>query len=609
MPFSPSTIRLSPCSVRVTRPLRLPIAGTPIAAKGKVLLDVDGVHHLVLRNVGGGIGSWTAKTTTTPPSLVKRRGYVRPAATALLPVVTKVSPSSDYHKDQTAAVTLTGRDLQPGADVRLVRRGFADILATDIIVDSETSLRCSLDLATAPETGVDSIGVWKLGMWNAPVYTTPGDRTTLVKDSATDDQKKTFECRSASSITLPPGVRADTEVWHIKFNSDFQGDLNRMGLGSDDSVIEGLMRDAVEAYTVCFLRTLMRANETTGKLSKNTSPSISFIVGSVPSAAGTPGEDYNRIEVGGEWQQGDEHDPTEPLDWGSSPIDAGNAHPDDLSVEVSDGNGGTKRAGRGARTRILDPGAVTANADWVSAMAPLRGAPLTGNDRPMFANSFRPATTSRANRYRTMVLQMTRASREIAALIAHHIGRAMGLPAGGGGPMANPTTAGAFWITTPSLTFTHDDLATLRGAAKVNVLPGTSASLTVGYFPLIAMPTAFLPNCKTQVPYTVDWNYSGGRANAVEGDYGVKYSGGNPPLDLTVSVRGITGTARLYLDASQALFYCNIHYFRVTATDTVRDTATSFIYRLNVLPNLALLRAGQEYNNAVNCQNAILATL
>jgi len=590
----------------------VPDAAVDGAKKGKVLLDVDGVHQMFFKNAGPGIGPWTAKTTVAPPTIYTRRGFVSAAGTAFVPVVTKVTPASDYHLDDAAAVTLTGRDFQPGADVRLVRKNFADIIATDVLVDSETQIRCMLNLDTAPVTGVFSIGKWNVGVWNAPVYLTPGDPTTLDKSSPSYSAKKPFNCLSASSITLPHGVIKETETWQLNFNSDFQIDLNHMGLGSTDAETAGSARSAVQAYVVCFLRDLMRANETTGKLSPGVSAPLSFVVGKIPTPAGKPGREYNRIEIGGAWQTGDPTDATEPLLWGFAPL---GQHPVDLSVNVDDGAGGTMRAGYGVRTAVLDPTSPVANPDWVFATGPLRQNPLTLFDRAYFAPGFRPSTVSQANRYRDIVTQTTRAAREIAALIAHQVGRAMGLVPGGTGPMANPSTAGFFWPTTVGLSFESSDVSILIANAATTTLPGKSPSLVVTYFPLLSTQPSILPDSTAAVTYGVNWNFVGGRANALISDYSVRLAStmpvlsGGPPLQgtVTANIQGLTITGSpVYFDQAQGLPYGGIAFLRLAVTDTVRGKSIVLFYRLNVQPNFAQLpSSGIVYTRALLLQQYI----
>ncbi len=602
--------------VRIDPPTGLPIVPDVLSAKGKVTLDEDGSYRLVFKNVGGGLGAWTAKTTVTPAALVARRGYVSPAITVFVPNVSKITPSSDFQRNDASDVTLTGKNFQPGADVRLVRNGFADIVGTRVVVVSEKEIRCTLNLDTGPVTGVDSLGTWNVGVWNAPVYMTPGDPATLVKDSPTSTKKKTFNCLSATSITLPKGVTKNTEVWQLDFNGDFQNDLNRMGLGSDDATTQGFAREAVQAYVVCFLRDVFRQNETNGNLSKTNSPAISFVVTNVPNPAGKAGEDYNRISIGGAYETGDDRAPTEPLLWGFAPLDPGNTHRDDLSIDRTDIFGNTTRIGHGARTRVLDPNAPEASASWIAATAPLRQTPLTSSDRFYFSQNFRPANQGQANRYRDIVNQVTRASREIAAICAHHIGRSMGLTDDGFGPMDNPDTAGNFWLANGLLDFSTDDIQTLRDNAVPNTLPGKSGNLIIGYFALISTQPSNLPPSTAAIAYSADWNYVGGRANAKLGDFTVKYQntidyGGvrlpSVPGAVTVDYTrlSITNTP-VYISTASGLPYGGITFYRITVTDNVRGGTSAFIYRLNVYPNFNMLpTSGTVFLRATDLQNYI----
>jgi hypothetical protein len=597
--------------VRVERPDGSTIDGTPTTASGKVPLDQDGLYQLVFMNVGNGIGAWKATTTVTPPALVVRRCYVETGGTAIVPTVSGVTPPRDFQRDDACAMTINGKNFQTGVDVRLVRSGFQDIIGTGIVLDSETLIHCMFNLDTAPITGVESLGKWKVGVFNNPVYAVPGDKTTLDQTSPTKNLSKTFDSLSSSSIVLPAGVAKETEVWQLAFNSGFQEDLNRMGLGSDDNDLEASARNAVEAYVVCYLRELFRQNETNGNLGKTNAPAISFCVASVPKPAGKPGVDFNRIEIGGAWQAGDPQDPNDSLFWGYSPLDTGNTQRENLAVDVDDGAGGTTHLGYGARTRVLDPTTNFASPTWVQVTAPMRQAPLGtfSGDPRYFQGGFSPVSIQDANRYHDVVELVSRAAREIAAITAHHIGRAMGLPSGGSGPMADPDKSGNMWLVNGSLSFLNDDVTTLRNNAAIATLPGKTKTLTVTYFPLIAqLPSYIKPDCYTGVPYSVDWNYVGGRANALVTDYSVAYSGGNHPRGLTVSVKGLSGTAPLYIDTMNQQFHCDIAYFRVTCTDTIRNLAYPFIYRLNILPTVSMLRPGNEQNQAQNCLNAILAT-
>ncbi len=595
------------------------VAGVPVgASKGTIALEGNGAYRLVFRNAASRAGAWTAKTTVKPAKLYPRRGYVRTAGTAFVPFVKKVDPDEAFHRDTAATVVVTGRDFQPGVDVRLVRGNRPDILGEETQVRSETEVAVTFDLDTEARDGQTSTGDWTVGVWNAPEYDTPGDRRTLVEDSPTNDLSKTFTALTAASIRMPRGVVKATEVWFLDFNEQFATDLDRMGFQTSDPEVERKVRGAVEAYVALFLRDLFRLNETTGKVSRTASVPVSFVVDPPPPVAGTPGEDYNRIEIGGPWQSGDDRDASpEPLLWGYAPTDTGNAARDDLSVDVPDGLRGTIRVGHGARTRVLDPDDPAANADWIAAMRPLRDQPLTGADRVYFQPNFGPRTAAEANRYRDIVNQVTRASREIAAIVAHHIGRSMGLPTGGSGPMAAPSDSGYLWPTTRGLAFAGPDVETLRANVVPHELPGKSDKLVVTYFPLIATQPSLLPNLTTATDYAVSWGHVGGRPNAVAADFAVTYLGLVPselaekkyPKGLqTPDFEGIRGNVPLYRDTAQTQIYGGILYLRVDVADRLRGGTRSFPYRLNILPNVPMLRPGNEQLQGTNLRNAVLNT-
>ena len=218
----------------------------------------------------------------------------------------------------------------------------------------------------------------------------------------------------------------------------------------------------------------------------------------------------------------------------------------------------------------------------------------TAADRRLFAASFFPANQNEADRYKDVVNQVTRAAREIAAIVAHHVGKAMGAEDGKAtGPMSNPTTAGDLWPTTTALAFSDAELTSLRGLAVPHALPGTTSDLRVGYFPLVTTHTyRFGGNeeCLTAVPYSARFGLVGGRPNAVREDYKVQYVLGSAvPRGLTLSYDGLDGTAPLYADQANNVFYWGIVVFRIAVTDQVRSGTKFFQYRLDVIPNKPLL--------------------
>lgn len=575
------------------------------SGQAQPILDVDGTHTLFFRNDGNAAGDWTAKITVSPPKLKKRTAYVRPEGTALVPKVKKLDPDKGVHFDPELRLTILGADFQPGVDVRLLRNDFFDIVATDVDVISESEIRCTLDLDTRVNEGKQSIGKWTLGVWNAPQYTVVDDPFSLVKQSPTSDRSKPFNSVGAGSIRLPDGVEPESEVWFLDFNDGFQSDLNRMGLGSEDPEVRTLARNAVEAYVVASLRDLFGVNETSGNIGKNGPVPVSFVVARPSRVAGDPGVDFNRIEIGGDYQNGDERSQSEPLLWGFAPVDPGNVAREDLSLLEDDGQGGTRRVGRGARTGVLDPDLPSADPTWTAATSPLRNSPLIRLDRRFFLPGFSPGNTFEANRYRDLVQQFERCSREIAAIVAHHIGKAMGVADGGTGPMQNPSSAGAMWLTHQSLSFGAGDLTTLGANAVNSDLPGTSDKLNVGFFPLVSTRPGLLPNATTDEAYTTTWDFVGGRNNAIPSEYKVQYvRGSTVPIGMTLSYAGLSGTPPLFLTTN--VFYCSLAIFQIAVTDERRGGTRFFIYRLNVLPNIPKLPSSLQ-PQATQCRDQVLA--
>lgn len=595
-------------AVTIRQPDGSDLADVEQDPSGSVTLLQDGTHTFVYRNAGTAAGDGRAVVTVKPPRVVKRTVHVRPAGAVLVPVVAKIDPPRAFHKEDALAVTIRGRDFESGCDVRLVRAGRPDIVGSAVTVRSEAEITCVFDLDTA-DTDPDSrtsVGTWTVGVWNAPEYTTPDDPSTLVKDSLTRSLAKKFACLSASSITLPAGVVKATEVWYVEFNDDFQDDLDAMGLGSTDPTTRARCRSVVEAYTILFLRDLFLANETFGTLKKNTSVPVSFIVGKPARVAGDPGVDYNRIEVGGTWQAGDPQDPAEPLPWGASglpgsEIDFENTKREDLGVL----DASSVRIGLGARTGVLDPSNAFAASGWVVATQPLRDARLVAGDAGYFTTSFIPANQTQADRYAAIANQVTRASREIAAIVAHHVGKAMGLSDGASsGPMSNPTTAGDLWATQTSAKYANQEVSYLRDHAVPHQLPGTSRQLQIVYLPLLTQQAAQLADCVTPMAYSAKFKFVGGRPNAVPADYRVQYVAGGvfPPSQLTLSFDSISGTVPVSPDGNASNFSCYAAVFRIVLTDTVRGGQRFFRWRLDTYPDVNHPNFPQVLRQqAINC--------
>ena len=64
-----------------------------------------------------------------------------------------------------------------------------------------------------------------------------------------------FKVQAAGSVSLPPGVRAETEAWWLDFDDkEFPKDLAAIGLGSTDPDAAALTEAAVKSYALYWLR-------------------------------------------------------------------------------------------------------------------------------------------------------------------------------------------------------------------------------------------------------------------------------------------------------------------------------------------------------------------
>ncbi len=600
---------LDPAVVRIERPDGSFLPDVPMDAKGSALLDADGEHSFVFTNAGIGPGAWKAKLKLKRRKDRKRKGHVSAEQTGLVPVVKKVDPKKGVHIDTALALLLTGTDFEPTMDIRLVRNGRDDIIATNVAVLSDTEATCVIDLDTRNEEGNGrSVGKWKVSAWNLPLYGDDQDPTTLDKTSPLVSQKKSLQSVTAGSVTLPKGVQDDTELWVVQFNDEFQADLDRMGLGSDDAIVRILSRGVVEAYVIAYLRDLFGANETNGAVKGTVAVPVSFVVDPVSAIAGEAGLDYNVIDVGGKWEDGDPQDAAETLPWGFAATDTGNAAREDLQALDDDG---TTRLGLGVRTRVLNPNGPNASQSLIAAMAPLRNVPLTANDERYFRATFNGNNSARVARYAAIVTQLERAAREIAAIIAHHVGRAMGLPTAGTGPMDAPSTSGKMWTDRDTLSFAGADLTTLRNNAVAHALPGKSGKLKVIFLPLQDQQPELLPNLTTGSAYSTDWDFVGGRCNAKPADYRMQYTPGSRVLpQTTLTHTSLSGTVPVCADggscANISAVICGVFSFQLAITDTVRDEVTFIFHRLKALPDLGQL-PGPLVPQATTCRNQVLA--
>ncbi len=583
---------------RVQQPSGDVLGAEDFDEKGRLFLREDGTHRAFFRNVGTTPGAWKVEIKSRAPTHKRRKGLITASGVIWQPKVTDVTPRRAFHRLDEVRLTITGRELQPNPDVRLLRKGRDDILCTDIERISDTEVRCSVDLDTRESEYGKSVGTWKVGVWNAPEYAVPGDRTTLIKDSPTRDEKQKFKSLANGDIALPQGTEDRTEMFVLEFSGGFAADIARMGFSSTDPVVADRARRRLEDYVVLYLRHLFLVNETKGRAGEN-AVRVCFVRTRPPGVAGAAGAAYNVLQVGGEQEPGDPRDPDEILDWGFVPFDAGNMARDVFQQKDEDGD----RSGRGVRLRFLDPDLPQADDTWVEAMDPLREDPLGHDDRRYFQHGYFPYTVEEAERMKDITLQTERAAREIAAVIAHHVAKALGVDSGGGGPTVNPSLAGAMWTTRLNLEFTLSDLDTLRALAVPHDMPGKSERFIIPWFTLASTVAFRLPDALTGEFFAVELDLFGGRPNTRNSDYRAGYaSGSGKPLGMTLKVSGLSGRPPLYRAGGQP--YCALENMRINFTDTKHDVRQTIRWQMRVFSDVGKLRP-QDQQEAQNCNREL----
>jgi hypothetical protein len=133
------------------------------------------------------------------------------AASGLMspPAFLSSHPGTGLSTKLVLITNLSGTGFQPGAAVKLTRAGFPDIVATDVIVVSESRIICKIDLAGAP-AGVRDI-----------VVTNPDGGSGTLRDGFT-----VLNMDSPATAPSPPapGIFATPGRWGLSFGvTDFTG--------------------------------------------------------------------------------------------------------------------------------------------------------------------------------------------------------------------------------------------------------------------------------------------------------------------------------------------------------------------------------------------------
>jgi hypothetical protein len=104
----------------------------------------------------------------TSPAYSVREGFMPQAFAGLSVLVTAITPDSAYNTGRVNIARIEGANFQAGAAVKLATTGEADIVATNVAVNSTTEIACVIDILGK-----------KTGLWDLVVTNPDGSSGTL----------------------------------------------------------------------------------------------------------------------------------------------------------------------------------------------------------------------------------------------------------------------------------------------------------------------------------------------------------------------------------------------------------------------------------------------
>jgi hypothetical protein len=197
-----------------------------------------------------------------------------------------------------------------------------------------------------------------------------------------------------------------------------------------------------------------------------------------------------------------------------------------------------------------------------------------------------------------------RLGREIAAVVAHHVANAMGVPPNGTtvGIMSQPSRFGTF-AATRDLAFTESELVTLRENAKPSDLPGESFPLNANTFQVNpGIPVLF--EAFSGVAFEVDFMPIGGRPERLKKDYGFEYLSAPLPTNFLITTDArLIGQPPALNPSNPGLFPRDAVLIQVKVEDNESSAGYVITHRLNVLIDTtqipdAIIRQQAETLNA-----------
>ncbi|HWQ65749.1 MAG TPA: IPT/TIG domain-containing protein, partial [Methanospirillum sp.] len=177
--LAPTVTAITPATAVNTSPAAITdLQGTNFQAGATVALTRTGYSNIVATGVivtstsqitctlpitGAAAGQWNIIVTNPDTQTgTLNNGFT---ITALVPTVTAITPATAVNTSSAAITDLQGTNFQSGATVALTKTGYANIVATGVIVTSASQITCTLPITGAPA------GQWNIVVTNQDTQT------------------------------------------------------------------------------------------------------------------------------------------------------------------------------------------------------------------------------------------------------------------------------------------------------------------------------------------------------------------------------------------------------------------------------------------------------
>jgi hypothetical protein len=513
-------------------------------------------------------------------NMPKRRDlWLSPHGFGPAPDIRAAAPDEALRSEPDLRIELTGENFAAGAEVVLRRGSF--LIRGDVLESADDLLRVRFRYERVPK------GRWSL---------------TVTNPSGAEDRRR-VTIWALRDLILPAGVVDGAEVWFLDFTDEFESDLERFGLRGDDETVNGLAREAVKTYAVRLLRHHFGQPGERGEAVWR-GVRVCFLLERPTRLAG---DRYNRIEIGGDARPDAPSDNPD-LPWGYVPVDEGNRRFDDIGGE---GDRNTAKLPTGEMAPSVAPVVnPLVSPSFADDFEPLLDRPVEAGDAGFFGpeSGLLLTTDDAIARNADIVRATERLGREIAAIVAHHAARAMGVGNGDDGIMGTPELFGEF-SEDRRIAFGRPESELLRLNSRDSDLPGNSVALIAQPFPLA--PGQGLMEVFSGESFDESLNPVGGPPELRFEEYDITTQVSRLPVGFEITAENdLVGNPPAADPGNPGAYPRAATLIRLFLTDPETQLPREFRYRINLLvdldtlPNRGTRAVAAEMNERTRAETA-----